>query len=283
MRLFFLTALTMTAFAANSVLNRFALAEGQIGPSTFALVRLVSGALALAAMVWWVQEKERRRFEVSPISVGALALYVLGFSFAYVSLEAGTGALILFGGVQITMFAGALITGERVSVFRWLGAGLAFAGLSYLLLPSAGAPSSVGAALMGFAALGWGIYSLLGRSVSNPLGATAANFVLAIPAGILVWFLVDDTVAPSAAGVVLACVSGVVTSGLGYALWYSILPQLDRTVAAIAQLTVPVIALAGGMIFVQEAASPAFLLATLMVLGGVAVSLVPGKKSTGKP
>jgi len=201
-----------------------------------------------------------------------LALYVLGFSFAYVTLEAGTGALILFGGVQITMFAGALLAREQVPGARWIGAGVAFAGLLVLLWPLGGiAPDTQGAALMAAAAVGWGVYSLLGRGSANPLGATAANFALALPAGVLIFALLPDTV--TARGAVLAVISGAVTSGAGYALWYSVLPRLAASVAAVAQLTVPVIAAAAGLVLLGEPVSARFAIAAILVLGGVIYSL----------
>ncbi|MBB5514087.1 drug/metabolite transporter (DMT)-like permease [Rubricella aquisinus] len=272
MRLFLAVALTMVAFAANSVLNRAALADGAIGPAAFAAIRLGSGALALCLIV----AIRREGFGLAPRN-GTMALallaYILGFSFAYLSLDAGLGALILFGGVQITMFAGALIAGEAVPRRRWLGAGIAFAGLVVLFAPGAAGPDPVGVLLMSIAAIGWGIYSLKGRGVAAPLPATAVNFALASPVALLLVLLIPDTVPMSAPGVVLAVVSGVVTSGLGYALWYAVLPHLRATVAGVAQLTVPIIALGGGVVFLGEGLTLGFMLAAVMVLGGVAVSL----------
>ncbi|WP_166416728.1 DMT family transporter [Cochlodiniinecator piscidefendens] len=273
MKLFLLTVLAMVAFAANSVLNRFALAEGAIGPSGFAVIRLLSGALAL-----WLMVSLRNRAVALPSrsATGAisLALYVLGFSFAYVSLPAGPGALVLFGGVQMTMFAGALIKGEHVPPARWAGALVAFAGLAYLLWPSEGQSlSMVGAILMGAAAIGWGIYSLYGRGVKDPLAATAGNFVWALPFGALIYVLYPDQLPVTISGVVFAVVSGVVTSGLGYALWYSVLPRLEASVAAVSQLTVPIIATVGGAALLGEAVSLELVIASILVLGGVALSL----------
>ena len=206
-----------------------------------------------------------------------MALYILGFSFAYIWLDAGLGALILFGGVQITMFAGAIWAGERPSVRRWAGAAIAFGGLFYLLSPSTNAPNLVGAALMALAAFGWGIYSLLGRQVKRPLQATAANFLLAVPVALLVGSIAPDQTAAAPLGIALAIGSGAVTSGLGYALWYSILPQLARAQAAVAQLTVPVIAATGGALFLTESPSLEFVIASLLVLGGVALSALSRK------
>lgn len=271
MRLILLTTLTMFAFAANSVLNRMALVGDGTGPASFALIRLASGAVflfVLANMRGGIPWREPKRLW----GAATLALYVLGFSFAYVSLEAGVGALILFGGVQITMFSGAVIGRENVPVARWVGAAIAFGGLLVLLWPTTGVVPDVGGViLMTMAAIGWGIYSVLGRGVANPLGATAANFALALPAGLLVFALLPDGV--SARGAMLAVLSGAITSGAGYALWYSILPQLAASAAAVAQLTVPVIAAAGGLMFLGEPVTARFAVAALLVLGGVAISL----------
>ncbi|MGR3292118.1 MAG: DMT family transporter, partial [Paracoccaceae bacterium] len=201
-----------------------------------------------------------------------LALYILAFSFAYVTLDAGVGALILFGGVQITMFVGALIGRDSIPVFRWIGAGVAFAGLIVLLWPTAGiSPNLYGAMLMAVAAIGWGVYSLLGRGSHKPIGETAVNFALAVPAAVLVFVLIPDGI--TAKGAVLAIVSGALTSGAGYALWYSILPKMAASTAAVAQLTVPVIAVAGGLMFLGEPLTLRFVAAALLVLGGVALSL----------
>ncbi|WP_424965157.1 DMT family transporter [Dinoroseobacter sp. S375] len=275
-RLFALVALTMTAFAANSLLNRAALAEAGIGPAAFAAIRLAAGALMLVVLA-------RRRGPLGLTSPGrwigvlSLTAYMLGFSFAYLSLDAGLGALILFGGVQITMFAGALLARDTVPLARWLGAGMALAGLALLLWPGAvGRPDPLGLGLMMIAAVGWGIYSLHGRGSRAPLADTAANFLLALPLGLLAWLVWASSDPLTLPGVVLAVVSGALTSGLGYALWYAVLPSLGATRAAVAQLTVPVIAALGGLILLGEAVTWLTGLATLLVLGGVAISLRKG-------
>lgn len=274
MRLFLLTALTMIAFAANSVLNRLALSDTAMGPASFAAIRLASGAVMLMVLSVALQGGFRFGGRHRLAGTLSLALYVLGFSFAYVSLPAGVGALILFGGVQVTMFAGAVVLREPLPAARWLGAVVAFAGLLWLLWPGgASAPPLLASLLMGAAALGWGIYSLIGRSVENPLRSSAANFALALPIGLLVLALRPDTLSSSGAG--LAVISGAITSGLGYALWYTVMPQLGAARAAVAQLTVPVIALSGGMVFLGEALSLRFAVASVFVLGGVALSLLP--------
>ena len=274
MRLIILASIAMLAFAANSILNRMALAESEAGAASFAALRLLSGALMLVAIVQMRGQAHWRLTNVAgPLS---LLAYVMGFSFAYLSLDAGLGALILFGGVQITMFAGALLRGESVPTMRWIGAGFAFAGLSFLMWPSGTAPVPLlGAGLMLGAALGWGIYSLLGAGAADPLGATARNFLWATPLGLLPAFFMWDGMSPI--GALLAVLSGAVTSGLGYALWYRVLPELPASVAAVAQLTVPIIAMAGGIVFIGEEMTWRFLVAALMVLGGVVLSLYRAK------
>ncbi len=265
--LILLTTVTMIAFAANSVLNRMALDGGLAGPGAFAAVRVVSGAAVLGALA----QMRGGALDLSPVGAGSLALYVLGFSFAYVTLDAGTGALILFGGVQVTMFIGALILGERIPARRWAGAAIAMGGLIWLLWPGQTAPPVFGGLLMLAGALGWGIYSLAGRGAVDPLSLTAANFVWAVPVAVLAWGLSQDGM--TGPGLVLAVVSGAVTSGLGYALWYRVLPQLGPSRAAVAQLTVPVLAAIGGFLILREDPSARLVIASALVLGGVLLSV----------
>lgn len=263
----------MVAFAANSVLNRLALADESIGPMSFALIRLGSGAVALIFLIWWLKRPANPDIKMRLAGAGSLTLYMLGFSFAYLWLDAGVGALILFGGVQITMFAGALISGEVISLRRYLGAIISFLGLVYLLWPETTGTTvhPAGAGLMVVGAIGWGLYSLLGRRAGDPLAETGMNFLWAIPVCALVFLIRPDPV--SGTGVLLALISGIVTSGLGYALWYSLLPALGASRAAVAQLTVPIIAVAGGVALLGEMLSFKLILATIVVMGGVALSL----------
>lgn len=284
MRLFLLTALTMCAFAANSVLNRLAVGGGAIGPFGFAAIRLASGAAALALLAHMrgrgLSFAGRRR----ALGAAALLAYMLGFSLAYLALPAGVGALILFGGVQITMLAGALMSGEALPPRRWAGAGLAFAGLAWLLWPGpgGGAAPPLAALSMAMAAVGWGVYSLAGRREGDALAATAANFALAAPVAIAAALAAGGGGAFRAPGVALALLSGIVTSGLGYALWYAILPALGAGRAAVAQLTVPVIAALGGVALLGEAPGLRFALAAALVLGGVGLASMPGlRRATG--
>lgn len=274
MRLFGLTLLTMIAFAANSVLNRVALAGELIDPASFAVIRLFSGAAVLALIVL-TRSGTKPALLTSRRAAGMAALlaYMLGFSFAYVSLDTGVGALVLFGGVQITMFAGALALRERVPAAKWLGALIAAGGLAWFLRPAPGTGiDPVGASLMGAAALGWGIYSLLGRGARNATAETAANFALAAPVSLLALLAVTPHV--TLPGVALAALSGILMSGLGYALWYAILPRLAASTAAIAQLSVPILAAIGGIVLLGEALTARFIIAAIIVLGGIGLSVV---------
>jgi len=278
MRLFFLTCVTMIAFAANSLLTRMALVDGRIGPADFSTIRLASAAIVLVMLVWL------RGGQVNLIKPGrwrgvaALTAYVIGFSFAYVSLPAGVGALILFGVVQVTMFTAALRTSEGVSRLRLIGAGVAFCGLVWLMWPAGGAaPNLLGAALMVLAGIGWGVYSILGRTAVRPTAETAANFLLAVPFG-LIALLFTNEVPPTTAGIALALTSGIVTSGLGYALWYHILPRIQTSTAAVAQLTVPILAASAGLALMEETMTTRLGIAAFLVIGGVAASLRPDRK-----
>ncbi len=281
MRIFFLTALTMIAFAANSVLNRMAIVDGGMDAVSFGLVRLGAGALALSLMVGLCGKGFAFGGARRVLGTSSLMLYIFGFSLAYVALDAGLGALVLFGMVQITMFAWAVLMRETLPKTRWAGAALAFGGLVFLLWPNEGFVLSGGHVFsMVLAGIGWGIYSLVGRTEVDPLQATAMNFSIAAPIAIIVaqvlpldieWPALDG-------GFALAALSGVVTSGLGYALWYQILPTLGATRAAVAQLTVPVIALSGGIALLGEALSMQFVISAVLVLGGVALSVMPIRK-----
>lgn len=275
-KLFLLTALTMLAFAANSLLNRMALAQDAIGPGAFAAIRVASGAVVLIALLGLRARSWPRPAAPNLVGVAALATYMLGFSFAYVSMDAGLGALTLFAGVQVTMFVGALVEGERPPARRWLGMALALAGLALLNRPSAQvSPISGALALMACAAVGWGIYSLIGRRVTDPLSATAWNFFYCLPLVFAAALVFPDATALSRDGVLLAMVSGGVASALGYALWYALLPSLGATTGALSQLSAPAIALGLGALVLGETITWPAVLAAMMILGGIAVGLVP--------
>jgi drug/metabolite transporter (DMT)-like permease len=270
MRLLALTALVMVAFAANSVLNRMAVGTGGIDAASFAAIRLAAGAAVLLALLYG--RDRRLAWSGTAAGVAGLLVYLFGFSLAYGRLDAGTGALVLFATVQVVMFAGAIRSGEGLPPRRLAGAGLALAGLAVLLAPqgTGGLPAF---AAMTAAGIGWGIYSLAGRGAGDALAATAGNFALALPFGLLAaWAIGADPATATAGGVALAVLSGAVTSGLGYALWYRILPRLGAGRAGVAQLTVPLIAAAGGALFMAESAGLAFALAAVLVLGGVALA-----------
>ena len=285
MRLILLTALTMIAFAANSVLNRWGVGPGHIGAVEFALIRLLAGAVTLAGLVLWWRGGwawPGRHGRVS--GVLGLASYLIGFSLAYRGLDAGTGALVLFGTVQVTMFAGALMSREPVPGRRWAGAALALGGLALIAAPGAEGVGVAGVgpmALMAVAGLGWGVYSLAGRGAADPLAATAWNFLLAVP--LVLPLAVLGLHGPDAKGIALAAMSGAVTSGLGYAVWYAVLPQLGAARAAVAQLTVPVIAALGGAVLLAEAPGGRFWLAAGLVLGGVALASLPVRRRAPGP
>lgn len=270
MRLVALTALVMVAFAANSVLNRMAVGTGDIDAAAFATIRLASGATILLALL--ALRDGRIAAKVSVAGVAGLLVYLFGFSFAYGRLDAGTGALLLFGTVQVVMFGGALLAHEPLPPRRMAGAALALAGLVVLLAPQ-GSGGLLSFAAMVAAGIGWGVYSLAGRAAGDALAATAGNFAYALPVGLVVALVAGA--APQQAspyGIGLAILSGAVTSGMGYALWYRILPRLGASRAAVAQLTVPLIAAAGGAALVGEGVGIAFFISAVLVLGGVALA-----------
>ena len=281
MRAFLLTVVTMVAFAANSVLNRVAIVDGGMDAAVFGSLRLLAGAVMLAVLVLMQGKGFALGGRARWIGVGSLLTYIFGFSLAYQALDAGIGALVLFGVVQVTMFLVAVLRGEDVPAQRFLGAGVAVAGLVWLLWPSESLHLPLGATLaMALAGVGWGIYSLAGQGARDATQSTAMNFILAAPIGLLALVFVPDVGAVTSFGVLVAVISGAVTSGLGYALWYAVLPALGASRAAVAQLTVPVIAMAGGMLFLSEALTLRFALSSVLVLGGVWISATAAKRSS---
>jgi drug/metabolite transporter (DMT)-like permease len=265
-----LTTVAMLAFAANSLLCRFALQQDRIDPASFGAVRLLAGALVLAIVM-----RARRQAAAGGDwrSAALLFAYVALFSFAYVSLAAGTGALILFGAVQLCMLGVGLLRGERFAPAGWLGLLLALAGLAVLLLPGAAAPSLAGAALMAGAGIAWGGYSLRGKGVPDPLTATAGAFIRAAPLGLLPVLAFVPGLHADARGVALALASGALSSGLGYVVWYAALRRLSALRAAVVQLSVPLIAALGGVLLLGEAFTLRLGLAALAILGGIALVL----------
>ncbi|WDD93056.1 DMT family transporter [Burkholderia sp. FERM BP-3421] len=275
-----LTVAAMFAFAANSLLCRLALLRGEIDPASFAGIRLVSGAIVLAVIV---------RFRSGPYASGRvdwlaavmLFVYVVFFSFAYSTLSAGTGALVLFGAVQLTMFSVGLRCGEKFGSVAWVGLALAVAGLVSLVSPGIAAPPLVGAALMAIAGGAWGVYSLRGRGVADPIAATAGNFARAAPLvfSLSVFFIISGRAHASGAGVGLAIASGALTSGIGYCIWYAALGRLTALRAATVQLAVPLIAAFGGVVFLSEAITPRLAVASVAILGGIAIVLAGRSRS----
>jgi len=270
-----LTTVTLVAFAANSLLCRMALAPGWVDPVSFTAIRLTSGAAALVVFSSLVSEKRAARESVGswPSSV-SLFIYAIGFSLAYVSLETGVGALILFGSVQATMIGGGLFGGERPRPGEWLGLLVAMGGLTCLVRPGMTAPDPWGVLLMVASGVGWGVYSLRGRRRVAPIASTTGNFLRAVPLGLLALAFAWPDLHVERRGVLLALTSGILTSGLGYVLWYVALRGLTATRAAIVQLTVPVIAAVGGVAFLSEEVTIRLGVSSSLILGGVAVAIL---------
>ncbi len=269
-----LTVLALLAFAANSLLCRLALARPEIDPASFTTLRLVSGALMLWLLLQWTGRRQARAPGGSWRAAAMLFLYAIAFSFAYVDLHAGVGALILFGTVQTTMIVAGLLGGERMQPLQWLGLLLALIGLAVLLLPGATAPSAMHAMLMALAGLAWGLYSLLGRGGGDPVAATAGNFLRAVPMTLAATLLALPTMQIGPFGMALAIASGALASGLGYVVWYRVLPRLRATTAASAQLAVPVITAVAGVSFLAEPVTLRMLTAVPIVLGGIAMVIL---------
>lgn len=275
MRTALLTALALLAFAGNSLLCRLALQPpALIDPASFSSLRLIAGAVALALLLR-LQPGSAPRRHADWAAAAMLFAYVVLFSLAYVSLGAATGALILFGAVQLTMFGAGLRGGERFGHQGWLGLVVSVGGLVYLLSPGLAAPPAAGAASMAGAGVAWGLYSLRGRGVESPLAATAGNFLRAVPLALAAGLLVMPWVAVHAApsGIALAVASGALTSGVGYVVWYAALKGLTAMRAATVQLAVPPIAAAGGAWLLAESLSGRLLIASTAILGGIALVL----------
>ena len=270
------TALALVAFAANSVLCRLALQQNAVDPATFTTIRFASGAVVLLAIAGG--RKPLGRSKGSWISAGILALYAIPFAFAYVRLSAGTGALILFGSVQLTMLTSARRMGERIRRRQAVGLALALIGLVYLVSPGLSAPSLTGSVMMATAGVFWGLYSLRGRGAVDPLMQTTSNFVRCVPLMLLgsLATLPQFHVRPS--GAILAVASGALASGLGYVAWFAALRGLTSVKAAVVQLAVPVIAAAGGVLLLSEPIPTRLVVAAILVLGGIALVIVSGSE-----
>lgn len=267
-----LTLLTLVAFAANSLLCRMALGGELID---FTTLRLVSGAIILVPVSRLVAAPGPAPERTGSWGSGlALFGYAIAFSLAYGFLDAGMGALILFGTVQATMIGAGLKSGERPHPVEWLGLVVALGGLIYLVSPGISAPDPLGALLMLLSGIGWGVYSLRGKSITTAVWSTTGNFVRTVPMVAIASLLAWSWVHVERAGMVLAIVSGALTSGLGYVLWYRALRGLTTARAAIVQLFVPVLAAFGGVVFLAEQVSVRLAVASVLILGGVAMALL---------
>lgn len=267
----------MLAFAANSILARLALSNGDIDPLAYTGIRLAAGATVLVAVVFFRSDRQFPAIKGNWSGALSLLVYAVTFSTAYIMIGAGAGALILFASVQIGMLAWAILKGDRPAPLEWLGMGIAFAALVYLVSPGIVAPPLQGVILMVVAGLSWGAYSLVGRGSRHAAADTAGNFIRCLPVAIVLVAVGVILSRPNVAGVAYATASGALASGLGYIIWYGVLPRLSRARAAFVQLTVPVIAAAGGIIFIGEPLTGRLLIAAAGIVGGVSLTLVAGK------
>jgi len=272
------TTLALVAFAGNSLLCRMALGPSAIDAASFSTIRIISGAICLW-LITVVTQRGSVWTQGSWLSAVILFVYAIPFSYAYGLLTAGTGALILFGTVQVTMIGGALVEGERPHARQWIGLLVAIAGLVYLLSPGIASPSPIGAGLMTIAGIGWALYSIQGRGAVDPVAQNGGNFVRTLPLLIIVSVLALRLQHVETRGAILAILSGAVTTGLGYAVWYSALRGLTATRAALVQLLVPVITVTGGVIFLREPISSRVVLSAAIVIGGIALALTADERT----
>lgn len=282
-KLVVLTLLSLLAFAGNSLLCRLALKETSIDPTTFIMVRLVSGAAVLWLVL--VLQKRLRHIEGSWLGAGALFAYAITFALAYAAIPAGTGALLLFAAIQISMILYGLTIGERLSPVQGIGFAFAVGGLVLLMLPSLGAPPLLNAGFMILSGLSWSVYSLVGRKARDPVNATAGNFIRAAPIALALFAVMFTVSTPSldGLGVVYGLLSGGITSGLGYILWYAALKELNVTHAATVQLSVPVITAFGGALFLGEAITQVLVIASVAIVVGIALVVLVKKKPVPAP
>lgn len=277
MKIVLYTAFALVAFAFNSILCRLALGQETIDAVGFTTVRLASGALTLFIISLAFTQKKEDLMRGNWFSAFFLFAYAICFSFAYLNLTTATGALILFGSVQLTMICVALSKGERPQILEWVGLFLAFGGLIYLVFPGLSAPPVIYSALMMFAGIAWGFYTLRGRGSEKPLADTTGNFIRTIPMISLLAIIFFSQTHLSNKGIILAILSGAISSGIGYSVWYAVLKHHTATRAAILQLAVPAIAAIGGVIFLSESISLRLILASSLILGGIGLAIV-GKR-----
>jgi drug/metabolite transporter (DMT)-like permease len=281
----------MIAFASNSLLCRAALKQTSIDPATFTLIRIFSGAIVLWLIVAAVHDRQnssgalRAPLQGNWISALALFVYAAGFSFAYVGLSAGTGALLLFGAVQATMILWGFRKGERLNAIQIAGLVLALIGLVVLIFPGISAPPLIGSVLMLGAGVAWGIYSLRGKSKgqsgsdTDAIATTTGNFLRAVPFAALISLVMLSRMHLDSLGVIYAAGSGAITSGFGYVIWYSALPNLKAASAATVQLSVPVLAATGGILFLSEPITSRYVITSIAVLGGIAMVVIEKQRA----
>lgn len=266
------TTFALVAFAFNSILCRMALRGGEADAAGFTAVRLVSGAVALIVLSYFFSESKSLK-RGNWFSAFFLFAYAICFSFAYIGLTAATGALLLFSSVQFTMIAVALIRGERPTAVEWVGLLIALGGLIFLLLPGLTSPPPLQSALMAAAGMSWGFYTLRGKGSSDPLGDTTGNFTRSVPMIVIAAIPFLAQIHLSTRGIVLAILSGAVTSGVGYAVWYAALKHHTATRAAVLQLSVPVITAFAGVLLLSEVMTQRLLIAAAFILGGIGLTI----------
>jgi len=267
------TVFALLAFAANSVLCRLALGENAIDATSFTVIRLFSGTIILLAIIKLTSKTTAKNITSEPngswLAASMLFIYAVAFSFGYISVDTGTGALILFGAVQITMIITSVISGNRLHLSEWLGLTIAFSGFVYLIIPSLTTPSLMGFILMSVSGMAWAFYTLIGRASKNPLNDTAYNFLRTGPFVLALFILGFNNAHLTSMGIVLAVLSGAIASGIGYVIWYIALTGLSVTQAAAVQLFVPIIAAVGGVIFTSELITLRLVESSILVLGGI--------------
>jgi drug/metabolite transporter (DMT)-like permease len=280
-RAILLTAVAMVCFAANSILCRLALAPGLIDAASFTTVRVLSGGAMLSVVAYLLRGQLPRLAQVRLRSALSLLGYLIFFSFAYARLDAGSGALILIGAVQVTMFTIAFIEGERFLLSQWTGLGLALFGFVYLVSPGVSAPDPFGAVLMALSGISWGWFSVLARGVRDPIAANAGNFLMCLLPTVMVNQMFGHLLAASPTGLLLAAISGAIATGFGYIVWYFAIRDLPVTHAATAQLSMPALVALGGAAFLSEPITARLLVASAAMLGGIALVLGrPSKPAT---
>ncbi len=283
MKTILLTSLALLAFAGNSVLCRLALGGGLIDAAGFTSVRLLAGAITLVILSLLISKQSGKLVLLFKPSIrqfkGAVWLftYTICFSYAYLVLDTGTGALILFGVVQLTLLVANFIAGKRLVFIEWLGLLMAFGGLVYLLLPAWGTPTLSGFLLMVLSGLAWGLYTLAGKGSASPLLETSKNFIGCIPLITVLGLISFEPSLWTKQGLILAVLSGALTSGVGYAIWYAVLPKLSLAQAGVLQLLVPVLAALGGVLFAAEVLSVRLMVSATLVLGGIYLVIVSPK------